>query len=187
MSELTMRTERLELVASNAILAKANLERGEEFGRMLDALIPKDWPPPLNDIESMRWSAEYHAHQDGTTGWMEWFIILADPRQNARQAVGIAGFKGSPTGDGTVEVGYSVMEDQQRKGYATEAVRRLVEWAFANPLVRRVIAETYPELTPSIRVMEKIGMRFIGVGSGERIIRYELKREEWERNPGSDR
>jgi RimJ/RimL family protein N-acetyltransferase len=42
--------------------------------------------------------------------------------------------------------------------------------------VSRVIAETYPELKPSIRVMEKNGLVYVDDGSEPGVIRYELKR-----------
>ncbi len=78
--------------------------------------------------------------------------------------------------DGTVEVGYSVLEAHQRRGYASEAVEALVGWAFGHPEVTRVIAETYPELVPSVGVLEKTGFRLIGAGSEERVIRFERRR-----------
>ena len=47
----------------------------------------------------------------------------------------------------------------QACGYATEASRRLIAWAFSHAEVDGVIAETMPDLRPSIRVMEKCGMQ----------------------------
>jgi RimJ/RimL family protein N-acetyltransferase len=42
-----------------------------------------------------------------------------------------------------------------------------------------VVADTYPELVPSIRVLHKNGFRYAGPGQGERVIRYELTRGAW--------
>ena len=70
------------------------------------------------------------------------------------EAIGNGGFKGRPDADGSVEVGYSVMENYQRNGFAPEAVEALVDWAFGYREVQRVIAQTLPELRPSIRVLE---------------------------------
>jgi RimJ/RimL family protein N-acetyltransferase len=81
--------------------------------------------------------------------------------------------------DGTVEVGYSVCEQFQKNGYASEAVATLIRLAFSYDAVTRVIGETLPELAPSIRVMEKNGLKFIGTGSEEGVIRYELTREDY--------
>jgi [ribosomal protein S5]-alanine N-acetyltransferase len=48
-----------------------------------------------------------------------------------------------------------------------------MEWAFKNNEVTNIIAETFPELKPSIRIMEKCAMVFIGEGSEEGTIRYQ--------------
>ena len=87
--------------------------------------------------------------------------------------------------DGTVEVGYGIVSDQHRRGYASEAARALVGHAFARPAVRRVIAETYPELIGSIGVLRRCGFRHIGEGSEPGVVRYELTRAEFEGEPTS--
>jgi RimJ/RimL family protein N-acetyltransferase len=78
-----------------------------------------------------------------------------------------------------VEVGYSICPEYQRRGFASEATRALIAHAFASPQVTRVDAETLPELEPSISVMLKCGMRFLGPGSEPGTIRYGVTREEW--------
>ena len=113
---------------------------------------------------------------------MVWYPVLRAESSAAgvRTAVGICGFKGEPQADGTCEIGYGVLPEFRRSGYASEAVRALIGRAFSHPQVTRVIAETYPELRPSIRVLEKNRFRFIGDGSEERVIRYALTREDYE-------
>lgn len=44
-------------------------------------------------------------------------------------------------------------------GYAAEMAQALLEWAFNQPTVRRVIAECLVTNVPSIRVLKKIGIR----------------------------
>ena len=70
--------------------------------------------------------------------------------------IGTVGYKGPPA-DGTVEVGYGIVREHQRRGYATEATEALIARAFEFSEVTRVIAETLPELTASIGVLEKCG------------------------------
>jgi len=45
--------------------------------------------------------------------------------------------------------------------------------------VQRVIAETLPELTPSIGVLRKCGFRPVGEGSEPGVIRFELTRADY--------
>ena len=54
---------------------------------------------------------------------------------------------------------WSISPRHQRRGFATEAGRALVDWAFSELRVRRIIATTRYDNTASIRVMEKVGMR----------------------------
>ena len=90
--------------------------------------------------------------------------------------IGSAGYKGPPTQDGTVEIGYDIVSDHRRRGYASESVRALVSRAFEQPRVRRVIAETLPELIGSIGVLRKCGFEPVGEGSEPGVIRFELTR-----------
>jgi len=50
-------------------------------------------------------------------------------------------FKGL-NGDGSVEIGYGITEENQGHGYATEAVEAVVGWALKQHDVSRVVAET---------------------------------------------
>ena len=179
-SPVIIRTDRLDLIAGTRELAHANIHDRRLFGELLNATVPDEWPPPLNDIESMEWFERYLLdHPDGV-GWVTWYFILRESDSGVRVAIGNGGFKGKPTSEGTVEIGYSIIERFQRVGYATEAARGLVEWAFENQDIHSVIAETYPVLIGSIRVMEKNGFVFVGDGSEEGVIRYAVSRREFE-------
>lgn len=169
---LTVNTSRLELVAATVELARAEMDDLPALARQLDATVAAEWPPPLNDRDSQSWTLRFLEQHPDATGWAMWYLL----RRADRTAVGVGGFKGLPSVDGTVEVGYSVLEAQQRRGYASEAVEGLVAWAFRHPEVTRVIAETYPELVASIGVLAKTGFSFIGPGSEDRVIRFERRR-----------
>jgi len=62
-------------------------------------------------------------------------------------------------GRATHEVGWVIAPDRQGRGYATEAARALVDFAFGALACHRVIATCQPENPASWRVMEKLGMR----------------------------
>lgn len=181
MDTLRLVTNRLELVAGTLELARAELTDLTEFARRLQVPRPVVWPPPLNDENSQRYflaSLEQAGPDDA--GWNLWFCVCREPRE----LVGGAGFKGSPK-DGVVEIGYSMLEAHQRRGYCTEAVRALIGWAFSHPPVELVIGHTLPELGPSIRVMEKCGFVFAGHGpleEGVVTVRYELTRRSFQQS-----
>lgn len=58
-----------------------------------------------------------------------------------------------------LEVGYHILRTEQRKGYATEAARACIDYAFEQLGRERMIALIRPENLPSRRVAEKLGMR----------------------------
>jgi RimJ/RimL family protein N-acetyltransferase len=174
-------TERLELVPGTPEIFRARVDDREALARFLSARVPAEWPPELYDQGAVDWTAKYLAENPDAEGWMLYFVVLRAPESadGERVAVGCCGFKGKPSDDGTCEIGYGILSEFRRRGYASEAARALIDWAFAHDNVSRVVAETYPELTASIGVMEKNGLRFVGDGSEERVIRYELTREDW--------
>jgi ribosomal-protein-alanine N-acetyltransferase len=179
-NSLRLQTERLLLVPANLELALAESGDRKKFSELLDADIPSNWPPPLNDEQSHQWVIKFFKANPGAVGWSLWYFLL-DRSGERRLAIGNGGLKGLPSPDGTAEVGYSIIPEYQRQGYAPEATKALVAWTFGHPQVTRVIAHTLPELQPSIRVMEKNGFTFTGAGEEPGTIGYELKREDWER------
>jgi len=178
----SLRTQRLELVAGNVEMAQAELHDKNKLASLLMAEVPDNWPPPLNDAQSAKWFADYLTQNPDAVGWIGWYFILT-VQNGRRAAIGNGGFKGKPDLSGTVEIGYSIMEQHQRKGYAPEAVTALLAWAFAHSDVKRIIAQTFPDLHPSIRVLEKSGFLFAGKGLEEGAILFELPREKWVGQP----
>ena len=171
---LHLRTERLQLVAVTLELARAELAGPRRLEKMLGAHVPPSWPPPLNDENSLRWTIDYLTANPDGVGWGAWYFLHKE--HGELRAVGLGGFRGKPTNEGAVEIGYSIVPEAHRFGFAPEAVRALVAWAFAHREVARVTAQTLPELRPSIRVLEKCGFSSIGAGSEEGAIAFALER-----------
>ena len=57
-----------------------------------------------------------------------------------------------------VEIGYGIDEQFQKKGFAMEGVKALVDWAKKQKNVLYVIAEIEKDNIASIKVAENIGM-----------------------------
>jgi RimJ/RimL family protein N-acetyltransferase len=169
-------TARMTLVAATPALARAELHDRARFAQLLGVQPPHSWPPPLNDRESIAWTLEMLEADPGNVGWGPWYFLASPEDGGPRMVMGNGGFKGQPGTDGTVEVGYSILETWQRRGYAPEAVRALVDWAFDHPAVQRVLAQTLPEMRPSIRVLDKTGFLFVGPGFEEGAILFERLR-----------
>ena len=173
-------TARLELITATAALLQAALAADEALAMALAAALPSTWPPEHYERSMLEYTLAQLQEGPGQAGWWMYFFV-AHPRSPdaPRTLLGTGGFKGPPSEDGAVEVGYAIVPEYQRQGYAIEAVGGLLSHAFNVPAVRRVIAETLPELIPSIGVLEKTGFRLIGEGSEPGVIRFELLRTEY--------
>lgn len=177
MNTTRIRTTRLELVGCTAEMLRAEGEDRARFAALLDAKVGESWPPELYDDDARLYTLRAVEASPADAGW--WMYYLVADEGGAREAVGVAGYKGPPSADGTVEVGYGVLPGHRRRGYATEATRALIDRAFAFGHVTRVVAETYPELAASLGVMDRCGLTFAGDGADPGVVRYELPRERW--------
>jgi ribosomal-protein-alanine N-acetyltransferase len=170
-------TVRLELVPATTTILEAALAADGALATALAATLPGTWPPGYYDRSVLEYTLARLREGPEQAGWWMYFLLERAQSPGApRTLLGTGGFKGPPSADGTVEVGYAIVSEYQRRGYATEAVRGLLAHAFNVPGVQRVIAETLPELSPSIGVLEKTGFRLIGEGSESGVIRFELRR-----------
>lgn len=86
--------------------------------------------------------------------------------------LGDLGFKG-PARENAVEIGYGILPEHEGKGYTTEAVQAVTQWAFGNAGVVFVEAETAPDNKASQRVLEKCG--FVPDGDGKEGPRFVLE------------
>jgi RimJ/RimL family protein N-acetyltransferase len=59
----------------------------------------------------------------------------------------------------SAELGFAFHHDHLGRGYATEAARALVDWAFADGGLHRIHARCIAENAASLRVLEKLGFR----------------------------
>ncbi|WP_246247294.1 GNAT family N-acetyltransferase [Piscibacillus halophilus] len=104
-------------------------------------------------------------------GWGVWIVL--DKQSN--KIVGDMGFKGKPKNH-TVEIGYGILPGEQGKGFATEGVTELINWAFSFDDVHKIQAECHADNKASIRVLEKVHMKVMDQSTS--FIYWELDKEE---------
>jgi RimJ/RimL family protein N-acetyltransferase len=159
-------TPRLTLITSELPTARAELCDRDAFARLLGAQIPDNWPPE-SAADALPWFLERLEADAANFGWLAWYAVRNSQESEERTLIGGIGFKGRPNVEGTVEVGYSVLPQFHRQGYAGEMLGGIVGWAFQCPDVVRVVADTMPTNTPSVRLLLRHGFRQIGAGSEE--------------------
>jgi RimJ/RimL family protein N-acetyltransferase len=125
------------------------------------------------DIEEM---APRHPGEPG--GWVQYTLLLRD----TGELVGDVGMSAVDDEPGVIKVGYTVDPAHQGRGYATEAIAALIDYAFDVLEAEVVRAHADADNTPSIRVMEKNGLtlqdRWTVTEGGETWhgVRYERRR-----------
>ena len=176
-------TPRLCLIPATEDSLRAELRSSSALGEVINVRVPESWPPELYDADAINWTLNGIQSKQLPPDWGLYYIAVLADDGDRPWLIGTGGFKGGPDDTGTVEIGYGIVPERRRQGYAREAVEGWMRWAFSDPRVSSIAAHTLPSLTPSIRVLESAGFRYVrpeaDAGESE-AIRYELSRAEYE-------
>ncbi len=149
-----LETERLKLVPLDLANLRYSIEDRRKMERNLGVKITDtELEEPLKEAMKVSLKAALENRSD-FLWYTSWEIVLKEENR----IIGGLGFKGGPDGKGRVEIGYGMQEEYRCKGYTTEAVKALIDWAFTQEKVLSVIAETEKDNLPSHRILEKAGM-----------------------------
>jgi RimJ/RimL family protein N-acetyltransferase len=177
-----LKTARLRLVAiTPAMLASEKAANGSfaVLGRVLGAEVTAEWPPEHWEPHVYGFIEKQYVEEPRTRGWNRYVLLPQERGWTVGHMPGytlIGAVGGFPKAEGDVEIGYSTVPAFQRRGYATEAARALVEWLLREKDVRSVSAQAYPRLAESVKVMERCGMKFVGDGDDPGTVRYRRMR-----------
>src|SRR3954451_12633730 len=79
-----------------------------------------------------------------------------------RRVVGSVGFHAPPDDRGRVEIGSDVVAAERRQGYAREAIRALLDWAWATGRAHICVASVSPHNAASLALVRSLGFRHVG-------------------------
>jgi RimJ/RimL family protein N-acetyltransferase len=108
--------------------------------------------------EVVRQTLTLYATAPREAPWVGYMAVRGDDST----VVGTCGYKAGPDQRGAVEIAYFTFPPFEGHGYATEMARYLISVASDSPQVREIRAHTLPERNASVRVLEKVGMRWMG-------------------------
>lgn len=80
---------------------------------------------------------------------------------------------GEPNAHGEIEIGYGTYDAFQNRGFMTEIVRGMIEWAKTQPQVKSIIASTEKTNGASFKVLEN--NHFIRIGETETLLNWKLE------------
>jgi len=144
-----LRTARLRLEPMTAELAQIAARGQSALAVALSAEVRPDWAS-----HGMRLLAEAGAQARADAPTRAILVHEADQR-----VIGDVRFE--PMGLGNVEIGYEVVSDYRRQGYATEATARVIAWLF-DAGAKRVIAGCAMKNRASVRTLRKLGFLLDG-------------------------
>ncbi len=134
-------------------------------------------PGPPVTLEQAQQRVERRMKMEAELGYAP-FIIL---KKDSGEFIGSGGVQ--PVKDTTdVEIAYHFLPSAWGKGYATEAAVAILDFGFRTVGLREIVAVAYPDNTASWRVLEKIGMRDVGIAKYHGIgglKKYVANRESW--------
>lgn len=109
-------------------------------------------------ISTWRYRSAQVRQDPAVASWITGAVVDLD----SHEVVGKAGYHGPPDVAGMVEVGYAVVPELRRRGYARAALRRLLDRAADEPAVTVVRASVSPDNVASLALVDQHG--FVRVG-----------------------
>lgn len=105
------------------------------------------------------------------TGFESWMIV----KKETLEVIGDLGFKGFNFEENNADIGYGIIKEERRKGYAEEAVKELINWAFSNEFLKEITAKCLKENVSSINLLTKFN--FLRTKTDHEMIYWTLKNE----------
>ncbi len=168
-----LETERLHLMPLHADSLALSLV---DYAKMQTDLGLKVDKTVLDD-EEMKYAMEVRLRKvlENRNHYL-WFTNWAIVLKEEKIIIGYIILKGLPNELGEVIVGYDIDEKYRRMGYATEALRKMLQWIFSYSQALSVIADTEKENIPSCKLLEHLGA--VQYKETEELIWWKIKNKE---------
>jgi RimJ/RimL family protein N-acetyltransferase len=160
-------TPRLELVAMRPECLRSELERDGQLGKLLGCEVTGEWPPDVWEPHVWELLLGHFAERPQQIAWHR-YVVLREPRV----LVGTVNAFQWPERPDEAELGYALVPEFWRRGLATETAEAMVAWIAGLAQVSRLCAHTFPEITASVRILERLGFVLEGPGAEERTVCY---------------
>jgi ribosomal-protein-alanine N-acetyltransferase len=168
-------TINLKLIPCDADILQAAIAGNEMLANLLGVEVPDHWTEfgPM----AFQYSLDMLKVEPIPHSWRTYFPIHIEDNV----LVGSGGYKGQPSVDGIVEIGYEIAPQYRDRGLATEYAQALIDNAFKNTEIKMVIAHTLSHENPSTSVLTKCGFTWteeILDPDDGLIWRWELKKSQ---------
>ncbi len=170
--DMKLETERLELRSATPEDAPnlVSLFSSPEVLRYLPPI------PPFT-LEQASQAIARRMKMEAELGYAPLIILTKDNRRFIGSG-GVVPVKDAPD----VEIAYHFLPSAWGKGYATEAAAAILAFGFEGVRLKEIIGLTFPDNVASWRVLEKVGMRYVGTATYygiEGLKKYVANRGTW--------
>jgi [ribosomal protein S5]-alanine N-acetyltransferase len=148
---MTIETQKLKLIPCDADILKAAIEGNEILANKINVNVQENWTE--FGVVALQYSLDKLKESEEEMNWWTYFPV----HKLDNTLIGSGGYKGKPTADGTVELGYEIAPNYRNRGLATEMTKGLIDHAFSDDRVELIIAHTLGQDNPSTRVLQKCG------------------------------
>ncbi|KIX21874.1 hypothetical protein SY27_04105 [Flavobacterium sp. 316] len=161
-------TERLILIPYTIQICKNIINKN--FSNLFNMGLKRGKSWPDNDvIETLPKIINNLSQVESPTGFESWMII----KKETLEIIGDLGFKGYNHEEENIDIGYGIIEEERRNGYAEEATKELIKWAFSTGLIKEITAKCLIENTGSINLIKKLN--FIEAKRDHEMIYWTLQ------------
>ncbi len=173
-------------------LVLRNIEK-EELPRLVSLLNVWDivkWLAVLPFPYTMQHAEEFYADMERADkkGEPQFFALARKSDNILIGGVGLHPPRGTSCIEGDVEIGYWLGLDFWGHGFMTEGTREVISIGFSRPSTRALIATTTVGNAASQNVLQKIGMRNLGImlrdysalRGDDKVVKWQMTRNEWE-------
>lgn len=111
--------------------------------------------PDTDTLESLPRVLRNLEKVDYPTGFETWMIVKKD----TREIIGDIGFKGFNFVGKSCDLGYGIIEEERKKGFAQEAAKTLIDWAFSHERLDEITACCLRDNVGSINLLTRLNFR----------------------------
>lgn len=170
---MTIETKNLKLIPCDTEILKAAIQGNEILAKKIQVTVQENWTE--FGITALQYALDRLRESEEDKNWWTYFPI----HRQDNKLIGSGGYKGKPSIDGSVELGYEIEPAYRNRGLATEMAKGLIENAFRDGRVKSVVAHTLGEENHSTKVLKKCGfekVEEIDDPEDGLIWKWELKR-----------
>ena len=170
---MILETNNLKLISCDKEILTFAIEANKQLSNKINVTVPDNWTE--FGVVALQYALDKLVNSEDEASW--WTYLPVYKLNNT--LIGSGGYKGKPTSDGIVEIGYEIVPQYRNRGFATEMTKALIANAFNYKSVKLIIAHTLGYENPSTKVLQKCGfvkVEQINDPEDGIIWKWELKR-----------